>query len=108
MLESMLPYFREHFGNAASHTHAYGWRAEAAVDRAREQIAASLGAASAEQVVFTSGATESNNLAILGTAAARAKRGRHLISVATERTAMRPRRGSTASHCGEILALRIT
>ena len=80
----MLPYFREQFGNAASRTHAPGWRAEAAVDLAREQVATALGASDPEQIVFTSGATESNNLALLGSAAARTRRGRHLISVATE------------------------
>ncbi len=84
VFEAMRPYFSEHFGNAASTTHAYGWRAEAAVTLAREQVAVALGASSPDQVIFTSGATESNNLALLGSAEARGRRGRHLISVATE------------------------
>ena len=88
VLDAMLPYFTEHFGNAASTSHAWGWRAEAAVEVAREQVALALGAASPDQIVFTSGATESNNLALLGTAAARARRGRHLVSVETEHSSV--------------------
>ncbi len=87
VLEAMMPYLREEFGNAASHTHAFGWRAEAAVDDARERIADCLGAASAAEIVFTSGATESNNLAILGVAEAQPRR-RHLITVVTEHPAV--------------------
>lgn len=73
VLDAMLPYLREDFGNASSATHAYGWRAEAAVAAARERIASLLGA-SPEEIVFTSGATESNNLAISGVLNARAGR----------------------------------
>jgi len=87
VLEAMMPYLREEFGNAASHTHVFGWRAEAAVDDARERIADCLGAASAGEIVFTSGATESNNLAILGLAEAQPRR-RHLITVVTEHPAV--------------------
>ena len=79
----MLPFLREEFGNAASLTHAYGWRAEAAVELARERLAELLGASSPREIIFTSGATESNNLAILGLAEACASPG-HLITLATE------------------------
>lgn len=87
VLDSMLPYYKEHFGNAASRNHAYGWEAEKAVDLAREQIAAGIGAA-AREIVFTSGATESNNLAILGVARMYKPKGKHLITCATEHKAV--------------------
>lgn len=83
VLEAMLPYFQHEFGNAASRTHAFGWRAEAAVEDARERIAGLLGARASQEIVFTSGATESNNLAILGLADAQRTK-RHLITVVTE------------------------
>jgi cysteine desulfurase len=83
VLEAMLPYFSEEFGNPASRQHAYGWRAQDAVDRAREQVAELIGASSRE-IVFTSGATESNNLALKGAAHALRGRGDHLVSVQTE------------------------
>ncbi len=79
VLDAMLPFLREDFGNAASRTHVFGWRAEAAVELAREEIARALGAASPEEVVFTSGATEANNLAILGLVDARSAQGDHVI-----------------------------
>ena len=82
-LDAMLPYFTERFGNAASKQHAYGWDAQKAVDAAREQVAELIGAGSNE-ICFTSGATESNNLAIKGTAQSLRDRGNHLISVVTE------------------------
>jgi cysteine desulfurase len=87
VLEAMLPYFTEHFGNAASRTHAYGWKADDAVETARRQVAALVGA-SAKEIVFTSGATESNNLAIKGVARARRSHGNHIITVATEHRAV--------------------
>ena len=87
VLDAMLPYLEREFGNAASRTHAYGWRAEAAVDDARERVAAALGAESPAEIVFTSGATESNNLAIFGLAEAQRGR-RHLITIATEHPAV--------------------
>jgi cysteine desulfurase len=83
VLEAMLPFFTEHFGNPASRQHPYGWEAQKAVDAARAQVAALIGASAAE-VVFTSGATESNNLAIKGAAHALRERGDHIITVATE------------------------
>ena len=87
VLEAMLPFFREDFGNAASRTHSFGWAAEAAVDRAREQIA-ELIHADAREIIFTSGATESDNLAIKGVAALWRDRGGHLITQATEHHAV--------------------
>ena len=87
VLEAMLPYFNVHFGNAASRTHLYGFKAEAAVDVAREQLADLL-SVDAKEVVFTSGATESINLAIKGVFEARQHRGRHIITVVTEHKAV--------------------
>ena len=83
VLDAMLPYFSDRFGNAASKQHAYGWEAQKAVDTARAAIAAAIGAG-ANEVVFTSGASESNNLAIKGIARARRDRGDHVITAATE------------------------
>jgi cysteine desulfurase len=87
VVEAMLPCFTEHFGNPASRTHAYGWAAARLVERSREQVAAALGARP-DEVVFTSGATESNNLAIKGIAWALGERGRHLVTAATEHKAV--------------------
>jgi len=83
VLDAMLPYFTQQFGNAASKQHAFGWEAQDAVERARRQVATLIGAA-ANEVVFTSGASESNNLAIKGVACAMRDRGRHVITVTTE------------------------
>jgi cysteine desulfurase len=83
VLDAMLPYFSDKFGNPASRQHAYGWEADEAVVRARAQVAALIGA-SVGEVCFTSGATESNNLAIKGLARGLRGRGCHLITVATE------------------------
>ena len=83
VLDAMLPYFAEKYGNAASRTHEFGWTAEAAVEDAREEVAQILGAAP-KDIVFTSGATESNNLAIKGSALANRPRGNHLITQVTE------------------------
>jgi cysteine desulfurase len=87
VLEKMLPYFSDKFGNAASIHHPFGWEAKDAVDLAREQVASILGADSKE-IVFTSGATESDNVALKGTMEANAKKGNHLITCATEHKAV--------------------
>ena len=87
VLEAMLPYFTETFGNAGSTSHSFGHDAKVAVDAARETIATAIGA-SAREIVFTSGATESNNLAIRGLADRPRRKGNHIVSVATEHKAV--------------------
>src|SRR2546423_2600717 len=87
VLEAMLPYSREHFGNAASRSHPFGWSAEKASDLAREQVGALIGA-SGKEIVWTSGATESDNLAIKGAAEFHRDRGNHIITTQTEHKAV--------------------
>jgi len=87
VVEAMLPYFGETFGNPASRNHVFGWRAEEAVEAARAQVAALIGA-NPKEVVFTSGATESDNLMLKGAAARLRERGDHLVTVATEHPAV--------------------
>jgi cysteine desulfurase len=87
VLDAMMPFLTAKYGNAASRSHRYGWDAEEAVEKAREQVAGLLGA-SAKEIVFTSGATESDNLAIKGTVEMLAEKGRHVITCATEHKAV--------------------
>lgn len=84
VVEAMLPFFGEDYGNAASHNHVFGWRAEAAVEIAREELAAAIGAADPREIIFTSGATESDNLAIQGAT----PQGGHVVTAATEHPAV--------------------
>ena len=87
VVERMLPFFTDSFGNAASRSHSYGWTAEAAVEQAREQLA-NLIAAHPKEIIWTSGSTEANNLAIKGVAQMYAKKGKHLITAITEHKAV--------------------
>jgi cysteine desulfurase len=87
VVQTMLPYFSEHFGNAASRTHAYGWQAEAAVETARDAIGGLIGA-SGKEIVITSGATESNNLAIKGVAEFYQSKGNHIVTSTIEHKAV--------------------
>ncbi len=87
VVDAMIPWLREHFGNPASRSHAWGWEAEAAVEKAREQVAALVGA-DPREIIWTSGATESDNLALKGAAGFYKSRGKHIITVKTEHKAV--------------------
>eukprot|EP01035_Chromulina_nebulosa_P056557 gene56557-77510_t len=87
VLQTMIPYFTQNFGNAASRNHPFGWSAEEAVDYAREQVAKLINA-NEKEIIFTSGATESNNLAIKGVFEMYAEKGKHIITATTEHKAV--------------------
>ncbi len=87
VVDAMIPWLRQHFGNPASRSHAWGWEAEAAVEKAREQVAALINA-DPREIVWTSGATESNNLALKGAAGFYKTKGKHIITVKTEHKAV--------------------
>jgi cysteine desulfurase len=102
VLEEMLPYFMEKFGNSASRNHPFGWAAEEAVELSRERIARLIGA-TAKEIIFTSGATESDNLAIKGVAEMYREKGNHIITAVTEHKAVL----DTCKHL-EKLGFRVT
>ena len=107
VLEAMTPYFLEHFGNAASRNHPFGWEAEEAVDYAREQVAKLIGA-DPKEIIFTSGATEADNLGIKGVYEMYAGKGNHIITATTEHKAVL----DTCKHIekigGEVTYLQVT
>lgn len=106
VVEAMVPYFFEHHGNAASRNHPFGWEAEEAVDYAREQIAKLLGA-DEKEIIFTSGATESDNLAIKGVYEMYSRKGNHIITVKTEHKAVLDTCNKLEKHGAEVTYLDV-
>jgi cysteine desulfurase len=106
VLQAMLPYFTEKFGNAASRNHGFGWEGEQAVEKGRQQIADLIGASSKE-IIFTSGATESNNLAIKGVAEMYAEKGDHIITAVTEHKAVLDTCKNLQKHGRNVTFLRV-
>ncbi len=106
VVEAMVPYFFEHHGNAASRNHPFGWEAEEAVDYAREQIAKLIGA-DEKEIIFTSGATESDNLAIKGVYEMYSKKGNHIITVKTEHKAVLDTCNKLEKHGAEVTYLDV-
>ncbi len=107
VIEAMLPHFGEKFGNAASRSHVFGWKADEAVSIARERVARLLGAASPKEIVFTSGATESDNLALKGVAEFYAEKGRHIITTVIEHKAILDTCKRLEKHGYEVTYLRV-
>jgi cysteine desulfurase len=107
VLEAMLPYFTERFGNAASKSHSFGWKAEEAVEEAREEVARLIGA-TAREIVWTSGATESDNLAVKGVARFHAGKGRHLVTTAIEHKAVLDSMAALAREGFEVTVLPVS
>ncbi|BFG70561.1 IscS subfamily cysteine desulfurase [Sediminibacterium sp. KACHI17] len=106
VLEAMIPYFTEHFGNAASRNHSFGWQAEEAVDYAREQVAKLIGA-DPKEIIFTSGATEGDNLGIKGVFEMYASKGNHIITCTTEHKAVLDTCKHIERHGGEVTYLEV-
>lgn len=107
VLEAMTPYFLEHFGNAASRNHPFGWEAEEAVDYAREQVAKLIGA-DPKEIIFTSGATEADNLAIKGVFEMYASKGNHIITATTEHKAVLDTCKHIEKSGGEVTYLQVS
>ena len=106
VLEAMMPYFTEHFGNSASRNHAFGWAAEDGVDKGREQIAALIGA-NPKEIIFTSGATEADNLALKGVYEMYSRKGNHIITVNTEHKAVLDTCKAIEKQGGEVTYLEV-
>src|SRR3989337_2719001 len=106
VVETMIPYFTQNFGNAASRNHPFGWQAEEAVDYAREQVAALIGA-DPKEVIFTSGATEADNLAIKGVFEMYAQKGNHIITCNIEHKAVLDTCKHVEKEGGEVTYLQV-